>query len=54
MGSSRSASLVIYYLMKHHKYTFTDAYQFLKNKRPVVNLNVNFKDEILSHFSGLV
>lgn len=37
MGASRSASIVIYYLMKEHQYTFDEAVTFLRNKRPTVN-----------------
>ncbi len=37
MGASRSASVVIYYLMRRHGYTFDDALEFLRNKRSVVN-----------------
>lgn len=37
MGASRSASIVIYYLMKEHKYTFDEAVTFLRNKRSIVN-----------------
>ena len=43
MGASRSASIVIYYLMQTQKkeddthYTFDDAVSFLKDKRIVVN-----------------
>jgi protein-tyrosine phosphatase len=43
MGASRSASIVIYYLMRSQKkedntyYTFDDAISFLKDKRIVVN-----------------
>ena len=37
MGASRSASIVIYYLMRKHNYTFDHALEFIKTKRPVVN-----------------
>lgn len=37
MGASRSASVVIYYLMKNKKYTFDQALNFIKDKRAVVN-----------------
>lgn len=46
MGSSRSASLVIYYLMRHHHMTYQEAQVFVKDKRPVVNLNTNFAKEL--------
>ena len=43
MGASRSASIVIYYLMRTQKhedgkpYTFDDAVSYLRNKRITVN-----------------
>ncbi len=46
MGSSRSATIVVLYLMKYHKMSFNQAYKFLKNKRPVVNMNVSFAEEL--------
>tara|TARA_B110000467_G_C18270747_1_gene452188 strand:- start:401 stop:928 length:528 start_codon:yes stop_codon:yes gene_type:complete len=42
MGSSRSATIIIAYLMKYHKYKLTDALEFVKSKREVVNLNKDF------------
>jgi len=38
-GASRSASVVIYYLMKHNNMSFIEAHNFVKNKRPIVNIN---------------
>lgn len=46
MGSSRSATIVVLYLMKYHKMSFCQAYKFLKNKRPVVNMNISFAEEL--------
>lgn len=46
MGSSRSATIVLIYLIRVHNMTFDEAYSFLKNLRPVVNLNVTFADEL--------
>ena len=46
MGSSRSATIVVLYLMKYHKMSFNQAYTFLKNKRPVVNMNISFAEEL--------
>lgn len=45
-GSSRSASLVLYYLIKKYNMTFENANTFLKNKRNIVNINLTFVDEI--------
>lgn len=42
MGSSRSATIVIAYLMKYKKMRLKDALELVKNKRNVVNLNIDF------------
>lgn len=46
MGSSRSASVVIYYLMKIHKMSYQEALDFTHSKREAVNLNQNFANEL--------
>jgi len=42
MGSSRSATVIIAFLIKYRKYTRRDALLFLKQKRHLVNINVDF------------
>lgn len=46
MGASRSATVVIYYLMKHHKMSLEQALEYLQKKRPIININVNFVKEL--------
>ena len=46
MGSSRSASTIIYYMIRKHGYQFDEAFQYLKERRPHVNLNTNFEQEL--------
>ena len=46
MGSSRSASIVVYYIMKRHNKTFTEALEHIKSCRSNININTNFSDEI--------
>ena len=46
MGSSRSVSIVLYYLMKKHKMRLDNAIEFIKNIRPIVNLNSSFYEEL--------
>ncbi|UJR07754.1 hypothetical protein I4U23_012038 [Adineta vaga] len=41
-GISRSSSFIIGYLMKYHSKTFNQAYLFVKEKRKIVNPNLNF------------
>ena len=46
MGSSRSASIVIYYLMKKYGLNFNIAYSIVKSKRSLINPNINFVNEL--------
>ena len=50
MGSSRSASIILAYLIYKHNYSLNDALLFLKNKRNIVNINVNFINDIKTYF----
>lgn len=47
MGVSRSASLVIAYVMKSKKMCFADAYHFVKKHREVIYPNEGFKKQLL-------
>ena len=46
MGASRSASIVLYYLMKKHNMSLNDSIIFLKNKREIINPTVLFYNEL--------
>lgn len=46
MGASRSASLVLYYLMREKKLSFDDALALIKEKRSSVNPNVKFVEAL--------
>ena len=48
MGSSRSASIVIYFLMKKYNLSFEDAHRIVKSKRDLINPNINFVNELKS------
>jgi protein-tyrosine phosphatase len=47
MGASRSASVIIHYLMKKNNWSYEHARTFVMIKRPLVNLSNKF-DEILN------
>jgi protein-tyrosine phosphatase len=46
MGSSRSASIVLIYLITKYNYDFESALKLIKLKRPIVNINNNFIEDI--------
>jgi protein-tyrosine phosphatase len=46
MGASRSACLVLLYLIYEKKMSFEDANNFLKEKRTIVNINIEFISEL--------
>lgn len=46
MGVSRSASLVIWYLMTRGNLTLTEAYNLVKQKRPIINPNRGFVEQL--------
>ena len=50
-GRSRSVSLIIGYLMKHHDMTFNEAYNLVKTKKPIIGLNVDFKSQLINLYS---
>ena len=49
MGSSRSATIIIAYLIKYRGYRCRDALNFLKQKRDLVNINVDFFKQLLDY-----
>lgn len=49
MGSSRSATIVVLYLMKKYGYQIDDAIEFIKNRREIVNINKNFINNLIMY-----
>ena len=45
-GKSRSASIVIYYLMRKYNYTYNRAIELLQSKRSVVSPNKGFEQQL--------
>lgn len=45
-GRSRSVAILVYYLMMYHEYGFYDAYDLIKNKKKIVNINKSFICEL--------
>lgn len=48
MGSSRSAAIVISYLINRKNMKLSTAIECVTNKRPIVNLNIDFYKQLLS------
>lgn len=53
MGISRSATVVIAYIMKKFQYNFYQAFDFVKQKRPFIRPNIGFSQQ-LEVYSGMV
>jgi protein-tyrosine phosphatase len=51
MGSSRSASIVLLYLIYKYQYSYNAALELLLSKRPIVNINTNFLKDIYDFFN---
>ena len=49
-GKSRSIAFMIIYIMYYHEKSFDEAYKIAKFKRPVIDMNLNFKKDILEYF----
>jgi len=45
-GISRSASVIIYYLMKSYKWNYNESYIYLKNIRNIISPNEGFRDQL--------
>jgi len=52
MGSSRSAILVVLYLIKYKSYTMDDSIHFITDKRNRVNINVTYIEELKKYLNN--
>jgi protein-tyrosine phosphatase len=48
-GISRSPTLVIAYLMKTQNLSFSEAFDLVKKKRPIIHPNQGFKNQLLQY-----
>jgi len=53
MGVSRSASVVLAYVMKEYEYSLEEAYDFVKQKRTCINPNEGFRVQLATYESIL-
>jgi protein-tyrosine phosphatase len=54
MGMSRSATIVIAYLMKHKRWNLKAAFRFVREKRPIIELNVGFMYQLVEYEKNLL
>jgi protein-tyrosine phosphatase len=47
-GVSRSASVVLAYLMKYYNIDFNQAFDYLRSKRPIISPNAGFITQLLN------
>ena len=45
-GASRSAAITAFYLMQEKNWSLTETLEFLERKRPIVNINQEFIDQL--------
>ena len=51
-GKSRSASFVIFYLMKEKGWDYDTCYNFVKEKRPVISPNIGFVNQLKEYYEN--
>jgi dual specificity MAP kinase phosphatase len=51
MGSSRSASITLAYLIYKYNFTLSKGLKYLKKKRDIININTNFINDIKKYFN---
>ena len=50
-GMSRSASLVIFYIMKENGWDFDVSYRYCKERRPIVEPNDSFQEQLRDYYN---
>ena len=53
-GKSRSASVIIFYIMNEQKIDFNSAKNFVKNIRSIVDPNKGFEDELNNYYNQYI
>ena len=54
LGMSRSSSLVIFYLMKERKWDFDTCYNFVKEKRPIIDPIYGFEKQLREYYDKYI
>ena len=45
-GRSRSAAVIVYYLMKRYKMAYEEAYDFVERRRSQIHINLGFQNQL--------
>ena len=53
-GKSRSASVIIFYIMNEQKIDFNSAKEIVKSKRDIVNPNIGFQNQLNSYYEECI
>ena len=53
-GASRSASLVAFYIMRELRWDYESAYLFIKAKRPVIEPNSGFAEQLREYYYNYI
>ena len=54
LGVSRSASLVAFYMMKEKGWDYDICYNYMKERRPIVNPNSNFVEQLREYYDKYI
>ena len=54
LGVSRSASLVAFYMMKEKGWDYDTCYNYMKERRPIVNPNSNFVEQLREYYDKYI
>ena len=54
LGVSRSASLVAFYMMKEKGWDYDICYNYMKERRPIVNPNSNYVEQLREYYDKYI
>ena len=54
LGKSRSASLVAFYLMKEKGWDYDRCYEYMKERRPIVDPNYGFVEQLRQYYDKYI
>ena len=54
LGKSRSASLVVFYLMKEKKWDYDTCFQYMRERRPLATPNEHFENQLREYYDKYI